>query len=113
MKTWFIAILCLFISACASTQATAPVIQTKERLVSIPSTLLEPCQTPIPPSVTDYTGKDIRAQKELLRAYAVQLLISLNKCNEQIAQIGKVQKQQQNTLNGVNNSEGISNGNTQ
>ena len=112
MKTWFIAILCLFISACASTQATAPIVQTQERLVTIPATLLEPCSETTPPSIDDYMSKDIRAQKEVLRAYAVHLLVDLKKCNAQIKQISTVQSQQKEALNRVNNSERNTDGNT-
>lgn len=103
MKKLLIVLFTLFISACASTQAIVPQVQTQERLVVIPESLLMPCSTTTPPAIDSYLGKTKDEQKEMLRAYAVHLLVDLQKCNSQIKEIKSTQDQQKDALNKVNN----------
>ena len=84
-----------FLFGCAGTEIQKEVVtNTKTQVVSIPDTLLEPCEVTSPPNRQLYKDTDDKGRLELLLGYSNDLLKDMAKCNNNVTEIRKLQEKQ-------------------
>lgn len=101
MKTiqfFFIVAFSFLMAACVSSPQKEVVTQYQDRIVDIPSSLLQPCPTTQPPDKAVYLQSTASKREELITNYSINLIKDVKNCNDQLKSISDLQVKERNII---------------